>query len=424
MKKRTVVALVLALVMLVGLAPVSHAEVDKNITYTLEFPSWQATEAGFSDWWNTAIAKFKEEYPNVTINFYQVPYANYIDTLTTMFAAGNPPHITHLPSKNFFQFQNMGWLQSMEDLIATTEIPEKWNGAQADLQVDGENYGILLYAGSYALFYNEAMLEEAGVGVPTNIEELKEAALKTTTKDADGNVIHFGIGIDNTNTNSAFINATHFVIGNKTHWTKEDGSSNLSDPLLAEALENYKYFFDNGLTPLGVANTQLRQYFVEGKIAMLLDGPWVIAMMRDADESIRDDLKITRMPFEVLSSNTSNSVHMPTTLNETERELVWAFYKILVTDEMQTLFGELVDSPPPKAGALSEDLLARKPYLGQLVEYGADGISVVPPGMGLYWNEYSATVASAIASLVTDPSNSVEDMLADLQVELDDILSQ
>ena len=31
MKKRTVVALVLALVMLVGLAPVSHAEVDKNM---------------------------------------------------------------------------------------------------------------------------------------------------------------------------------------------------------------------------------------------------------------------------------------------------------------------------------------------------------------------------------------------------------
>ena len=231
----------------------------------------------------------------------------------------------------------MGWLASMEEQISQSEIPEKWTGAQADLQVDGENYGVLLYAGAYALFYNEAMLNEAGVAVPTTVEELKEAALKTTKKDADGNVIHFGLGIDNSTGNAAYINASQFILGSGSHWTKEDGSTNLSDEKLVKALEDYKYFFDNGLTPLGTAAVQLRQYFVEGKIAMYIDGPFVMPIINAADESIRSSLKITRVPFDICASNTSHSVHMPATLDETEKTLVWDFYQILLTDEMQTL---------------------------------------------------------------------------------------
>lgn len=420
--KRTLVALLLALVMLMGIIPAVSAEVDKNITYTLEFPSWQATEAGLSDWWNTAIAKYNEIYPNVKINFYQVPYANYIDTLTTMFAAGTAPHIVHLPSKNFYQFQDMGWLANMESLIAESEIPTKWTGAQADLQVDGDNYGVLLYAGAYALFYNEAMLNEAGVAVPTTVEELKEAALKMTKKDENGNVIHFGLGIDNSLGNAAYVNASQFIIGSGSHWTKEDGSSNLSDEKLVKALEDYKYFFDNGLTPLGTAAVQLRQYFVEGKIAMYIDGPFVMPIINAADESIRSSLKMTRVPFEVCASNTSHSVHMPATLSETEKELVWDFYQILLTDEMQALYGKLVDCPPPKAGSLTEDLIAEKPYLEQLVEYGVGSVSMIPEGMGLYWTEFTTLIANTLADMVSDPANTVEDALVSLESEINDML--
>lgn len=420
--KRTLIALFLVLIMLMGIIPAGVAEVDKNITYTLEFPSWQATEAGLCDWWNTAIAKYNEIYPNVKINFYQVPYANYIDTLTTMFAAGTAPHIVHLPSKNFYQFQDMGWLANMEDLISQSEVPEKWVGAQSDLQVDGDNYGVLLYAGAFAMFYNEAILEEAGVAVPTTVEELKEAALKTTKKDENGNVIYFGLGIDNTTGNAAYTNASHFVIGAGTHWNKEDGAPNMKDETLKKALEDYKFFFDNGLTPLGTAMTQLRQYFVEGKLAFYLDGPFVMPMIASADESIRDSLKMTRVPFEICASNTSHSVHMPTNISETEKELVWDFYEILMTDEMQTLYGKLVDCPPPKAGALTAELVAEKPYLEQLVEYGVGSVSMVPSGMGLYWNEYTTTIANALADLVSDSANTVDDALASLEVEVNDML--
>lgn len=38
-----------------------------QIECTLDFPSWQATEPGFAEFWEYAIGKFNETYPKVTI---------------------------------------------------------------------------------------------------------------------------------------------------------------------------------------------------------------------------------------------------------------------------------------------------------------------------------------------------------------------
>ena len=65
----------------------------------LEFPSWQATEPGFQEFWEEAVAEFENRHENVRINLYQVPFDSYVDTLTTLYAAENAPQITHIPSR-------------------------------------------------------------------------------------------------------------------------------------------------------------------------------------------------------------------------------------------------------------------------------------------------------------------------------------
>jgi multiple sugar transport system substrate-binding protein len=35
----------------------------------LDFPSWQAEEPGFSDWWKELISQFEQEHQNVNPNF-------------------------------------------------------------------------------------------------------------------------------------------------------------------------------------------------------------------------------------------------------------------------------------------------------------------------------------------------------------------
>ena len=76
--KRVLFIVVLALTLIFSTMTFGLAA-DKIV---FDFPSWQATEPGFADWWNELIDEFESEHPNVEINFYQVPYKDYINTLT------------------------------------------------------------------------------------------------------------------------------------------------------------------------------------------------------------------------------------------------------------------------------------------------------------------------------------------------------
>ena len=75
-----------------------------------------------------------------------------------------------------------------------------------------------------------------------------------------------------------------------------------------------------------------------------------------------------------------------------------------------------------KAGSLTEELIAEKPYLEQLVEYGIGSVSMIPEGMGLYWTEFTTLIANTLADMVSDPANTVEDALVSLESEINDML--
>ena len=142
----------------------------------LEFPSWQATEPGFQEFWEEATAEFEKRHEGVKINLYQVPFDSYVDTLTTLYAAGTAPQITHIPSRYFAQFSDMGWFEPLNERLEKTEILDNWSSLQDGLQADGEYYGVLLLGNGYSMYYNKAMFEEAKLDIPTDIDSFMEAS--------------------------------------------------------------------------------------------------------------------------------------------------------------------------------------------------------------------------------------------------------
>ncbi|MEO6566249.1 MAG: extracellular solute-binding protein, partial [Casimicrobiaceae bacterium] len=77
----------------------------------LDFPTWQAEEPGISTWWKNLIAAYEKKYPDVKINMQQIPFAQFVKQMTVRFAAGTPPDIVHLPSRDFASFADQGWLE-------------------------------------------------------------------------------------------------------------------------------------------------------------------------------------------------------------------------------------------------------------------------------------------------------------------------
>ena len=70
---------------------------------------------------------------------------------------------------------------------------------------------------------------------------------------------------------------------------------NFTDPAVIKAIDKFRTAVKSA--PKGTSSEQARQLFIDGKIAMIRDGPWVAAQMKKAPEATRANLKMGMMPF-------------------------------------------------------------------------------------------------------------------------------
>ncbi len=400
-------------------AETAAAQKSEEKEIVLDFPSWQATEPGFQEFWEAAITEFESRHENVTINMYQVPFDNYVDTLTTLFAAGTAPQITHLPSRFFAQFADMGWFEPLNSRLDQTDIISKWTSLQDSLEMDGEYYGVLLLGNGYSMFYNEALLNEAGIEVPTDEASFLAAVeALTTDSNGDGDPDIFGFGTCQVTDTNFYNEASVFVVGMGGRWSDNGDLAPMTSAETVRALEVYQSLFKNNYTPTGLKVEQKRQYFVEGKLAMIFDGPWVGNLIPSASDEIRDSLKVTSIPFENTPGSVSNSLHIPADISEEEKDLVWEFIQMVAEDEFQNLYMKHVGSPSPNSAIISDDILAERPFMGQFVIDANNAKEIIPSGYENVYSEFTQNVIDAVMQMVTDPYAEVAPTLETLSAKI------
>lgn len=117
--------------------------------------------------------------------------------LTTRFAAGNPPDIVHMTARFVWGFAAEGVLEPLDPWLDKTDIKRSWVPSQSSLTLDGKSYGLVLLNYGWGLIYNEGMLKQAGIAVPTTEPELFEAAKKLTRdRDGDGRIDQYGMAMN------------------------------------------------------------------------------------------------------------------------------------------------------------------------------------------------------------------------------------
>lgn len=391
----------------------------------LEFPSWQATEPGFQEFWEEAVAEFEKRHENVKINLYQVPFDSYVDTLTTLYAAGTAPQITHIPSRYFAQFSDMGWFEPLNDKLETTDILDNWSSLQDGLQADGEYYGVLLLGNGYSMYYNKAMFDEAKLEIPTDIDSFMEAA-KALTKDedGDGDPEVYGFGACQVTDTNFYNEATSFIVGMGGKWSENRDLAPMTSKETVDALKLYQSLFQNNYTPVGLSVEQKRQYFVEGKMAMIFDGPWVASLIDNAAEDVKPNLLVASIPFENVPGSVSNSLHIPASISDGEKELVWEFIQMVAEDDFQKLYMEKVGSPSPNKKAIDEEILAENPFLGQFVEDAEKAQEILPSGYEENYGEFTQYIIDGVMTMVIEPYADEEETLETMKLKITDELDQ
>ena len=129
--------------------------------------------------------------------------------------------------------------------------------------------------------------------MPKTSDELLKAIAATT----DVNAGRFGYGAPTNEHPNVFVEIGTWVTGEGASLFKS-GQYNFTDPAVIRAIDKFRVAVKSA--PKGTSSEQARQLFIDGKIAMIRDGPWVAAAdqegagcdaaePQDGHDAVRDD---------------------------------------------------------------------------------------------------------------------------------------
>jgi len=365
---------------------------------TLRFLSWQVEDPGYGAWWKAAIAEFERTHPGVKVQFTQVPRDSYADQMTTLFASGSPPEIVHLASFEFQTFADNGWLENLDPWIERSKLDLKGWAGQSRCRWEGDTVCVMLLYYGTILAYNQAMFDAAGLKAPTSWQE-HVAASRALTKDTngDGLIDQFGVGLTTAGGAGQYLSELLvYVVDAGGAWSNAKGEPTLDTPAMVEALTRWKTLVKEKLTPLDLAAGDVRQLFVEGKIAQRIDGPWLYGIIQKAKPEIQAKLRIVAPPGHPPMGGSSNIIAMPSEIDDAKKKLVWDFITLVASEDQQRRFAELGASPAPRPGAVPPDIKAKVPHFDVLLatmnEASAANVDRIPIGFEAQFNEFSKMI--------------------------------
>ncbi|WP_432484776.1 ABC transporter substrate-binding protein [Kineococcus esterisolvens] len=168
MKKRSVLTLAAALCAgTLGLTACGGGSGDAAADgpVTIDYTWWGSQDR--ADRMTKAIAAFESSHPDISINPNFTDFEGYWQKRATEAAGGGLPDVMQFDLSYLRQYAERGALLDVEELgdaIDTSGIEESLLPSG---RIDDATYGVPISTNALGLFYNPAILEQAGVAAPT-----------------------------------------------------------------------------------------------------------------------------------------------------------------------------------------------------------------------------------------------------------------
>jgi multiple sugar transport system substrate-binding protein len=229
---------------------------------------------------NSAVARFNQKYPNVTVEVSIDPisggWGDYVTKVLGQFNAGAQADVYGTAIETFQSFSARGlWLPLNDFVAANTGFSDFAPSLFEQGSYKGEIHYIPIGWNNIMINYNRDLFDAAGVAYPQRgwtWDEFRETAKALTVRDSAGNVTQFGYEVPNQN---FFVQPWFFSNGTGVltpDWT----ASNMLDPKVAETLQFlYDLIHVDGVSPIPGAETMDNQ-FMAGQVAMISRGQWIV----------------------------------------------------------------------------------------------------------------------------------------------------
>jgi multiple sugar transport system substrate-binding protein len=234
------------------------------------------SEAEMNKLEQTLIPQFETQYPNVTVQDVQVPYADFRRKLLTAIAGGTAPDLIRSDIIWVPEFADMGALAKLDEVMSdfSQYSSAVFEGPLSTNYYNGNYYGLPLDTNNRVLISNTAMLTAAGVEVPpTTMDEFLAACQKI-------HALGEGKYCFGDNSTSAW-NLNPWIWsfgGNITDPNYTVSTGYLNGPQTKTAYEFWKMLLDKGyMDPCilgGGSGCDIWGGFGNDNVAMMLEGPW------------------------------------------------------------------------------------------------------------------------------------------------------
>lgn len=334
---------------------------------TINWWTWDDKQAAA---YQSCASAFEKANPGVTVKISQYDVEDYFTKLTAAFVAGNAPDAFQNSVQYFQSYASQHQLLDLDPYIQSTHFDmSKFSvGVNAWKFTDGKQYGLPLDWAAEGIYYNKAMLRQAGF-TDADAQNLNwnpqnggtfDKMVAHLTVDKNGkrgdepgfdknNVKTYGIGVVNTGdfigqfTWNAFASSLGWSLGNKSNWPTE---FNYTDPRFVQTMDYIRSLSDRGFAPppnaFGTGNGQAtvsnQDLMGSGKVAMETDGSWEAAQYAKIPNTQVGIAPAVAGPNgkRAVMSNSNGNVIWAGTKNPDQ---TWKWVSYMGSQECQTMAG-------------------------------------------------------------------------------------
>lgn len=381
-----------------------------------EVPATQADSESSKDvtiwyYWETeghqeALSKVIEDYNSsqedyeVTAKY--VPFDDFKKQLSIGASASELPDIVILDSPDHASYAEMG---IFADISGKFDVSNYYEGTVDSCTVDDKLYGVPFGVNCLALYYNEDLLNDAGLQPPTTWEELKTTAKALTTDSVTGMAL---CSIQN---EEGTFNFMPWV------WSTGASSYEIDSEGGIKALSFIQSLVKDGAMSSECINwTQgdVMNQFISGNVAMMENGPWQIPTMQKEAPDL--NWGVTLLPKDSENASALGGENYAV-IKDGNEEGALAFLEYVTQDEQVKYLMESFGYISADRAIAETQFDAESPYqpfVEQLEYAQARGPLADWPGV-------SDAISLAFNKVITDGATP-EDAAAEAQATIDSIV--
>lgn len=284
MRKIIIIVVVLAIILGVLFWKFGYLLTSKPASQALTLKMWGLWEEQALI--KPAVEAYKKMSPSITIEYTHSNSPNYRTRIQTQISTPDGPDIFMIHSSWLSMFLKNNNLANLpETILSLNDFKSTFYPvAEGTLTLNNKIYALPVEVDGIALYYNEDLLKEANVAIPTNWDEFKDAANKLTKKDALGNIIQAGAAMGST--------------GNVDHWSDiiamlflQQPKADIENPASLEGAEVIRFYTEFITNPQKKVWSQTlessTQAFYTGKLGFYFAPSWRAHDLREANQNLK-----------------------------------------------------------------------------------------------------------------------------------------